>query len=77
MLGSEERSDMMTTYTVYIVEVAIEGIGCKIFLRYREFNELQNMMRKTFPKIMLPFASEKQIFGNHDSKIIDARKLQI
>lgn len=40
VLGSEERSDTFSSYTIYIIEVSIEGIVCNIFLRYKEFTEL-------------------------------------
>jgi hypothetical protein len=39
--GTEERSEMLKHYTVYIIEILIESIVSKVFLRYSEYMELQ------------------------------------
>jgi len=36
VLGTEERSDSMFKYTIYIIEVKIKSIRQKLFLRFRE-----------------------------------------
>ena len=43
VLGTEERNDAMFKYTIYIIEVKIKSIRQKLFLRFRELLDLQEL----------------------------------
>lgn len=45
MLGTEERTDKMMKYTTYIIEVKVKNVRQKIFIRYKELLEAQQLMR--------------------------------
>lgn len=46
VLGTEERTDKMLKYTTYIVEVKVKNVRQKIFLRYKELLDVQQMIRE-------------------------------
>ena len=46
ILGTDERSDNMFKYTVYIVEIRIKVIRQKIFVRFKELLEVQQILTK-------------------------------
>lgn len=75
VLGSEERVEFLSYYTIYVVQISIELIVCKVFLRFKEFNELQNLTKKLFPFLTLIYSADNNWIGYHGSKIIEARKL--
>lgn len=77
VLGTEERQSKIQNYTVYIIEVIINSIVSKVFLRFKEFNELQDQIHKFFPLVSLPYFQDKVLIGNHSEKVIENRKLSI
>lgn len=43
---------MFTKYTVYIVDISIEDITQKVYLRYSECLELQEFIKREYPTVI-------------------------
>jgi len=48
-----------------------------ITMRFSEIVEAQNMVKKSFPKINLPYFSDRNLTSNHSEKVIEQRKILI
>jgi hypothetical protein len=78
LLGTEERTDKMLKYTTYIVEVKVKNIRQKIFLRYSELMEVQELISLEFPHLEIKQSLYKTTwFLNHKPKTIEERKMSI
>lgn len=61
----------MLKYTTYIVEVKIKNVRQKIFIRYKELLEVQQLMRIEFPHIEIKQSLYKTTWLlNHKPKTI-------
>lgn len=77
VVGTEERDvGSLSQFTVYVVQVAIEDINMKVFLRYSQIADLEHSLRKRFPQMSLPHFSLAK-WNNHQTKVIEDRKFQI
>lgn len=78
VLGTEERNTAsFNKYTIYIVEVKIAEVAIKIFVRYSQMVDFQNIIKTDFPNIQLSSLSRVNWLSSHKTKTIEQRKLII
>ena len=78
VLGTEDRNaNTFNKFTVYIVEVTVADLACKIFIRYREMVDFEKEMKNFFSELKLPELKTLNWFQNHKTKVIENRKLLI
>jgi hypothetical protein len=78
VIGTEERlQNTFSQYTVYVVEVSIDRIISKLFLRYSDIRKIYDLIVKEATEIHLPPFQKASWIGNHESKVIENRKIEI
>lgn len=77
VVGTEERSQWLSRYTVYIIFIDVNGVYIKLFLRYRELVELQKIVTEFYPSVELPKLPTSNWLTNLTAKVIESRKILI
>lgn len=69
---------MISKFTVYIIEVIVNKQRLKIFLRYSELVQLQEIISEQYKKkVDLPKLSTSNWYSNSSTKVIEMRKILI
>lgn len=73
-VGTEMRSSKLLSYTSYVVNVTIDQVSRKLFLRYSEIRQLRKIIIKDFPSLStLPKLSKK--IQQTKTKVVEKRKV--
>lgn len=78
VIGTEEREKKtFSSYTVYVVQVAIADVVSKCFLRYSDVVKIREGIRKDMSELVLPEFSKTTWLNKHESKVIEQRKVEM
>ena len=75
--GAEERDTLFSKYTVYIVRIKTKSIELKIFPRFSELIEIENLIRKEIPHIDMPHLVKDGWIKTRKTKTIEKRMFLI
>ncbi|CAD8209659.1 unnamed protein product [Paramecium pentaurelia] len=78
VVGTEERfSYSINKYTIYIVEIEIDRIVLKIYIRFSRALELLNIFKQRYPDGTFEDISSYHWLNNHSTKVIEERMIAI
>ncbi|CAD8149823.1 unnamed protein product [Paramecium pentaurelia] len=77
-LGLDERHENLSSYKVYIIEVGIDEVFQKLFLRFSQCIKIQDYIKKKYPTIQLHFLKQSTTLSLlNDQKEIESRMISI
>ncbi|CAK76050.1 unnamed protein product (macronuclear) [Paramecium tetraurelia] len=78
VLGLDERHENLSSYKVYIIEVGIEEVFQKLFLRFSQCIKIQDYIKKKYPTTQLNFLKQNTTLSLlNDQKEIESRMIAI
>ncbi|CAD8193097.1 unnamed protein product [Paramecium octaurelia] len=78
VVGTEERfSYSINKYTIYIVEIEIQRIVLKIYIRFSKALELLTIFKQRYPHGKFEDISSYHWLNNHSTKVIEQRMIAI
>ncbi|CAD8067320.1 unnamed protein product [Paramecium sonneborni] len=77
-LGIDERCENLSSYKVYIIEVGIDEVFQKLFLRFSQCMKIQDYIKKKYPKTQFHFLKQSTTISLlNDQKEIESRMIGI
>lgn len=78
VIGTELRhSNILKAYTIYIIEISITDIVQRVYLRYSEVLEIQELTKATFPNLAVTYLKDSIWTSSTSPKEIESRTINI